>query len=156
MAESKTIESKNKVAISRSKIGDEMPMVVGEIIPGCLYTGFFGILDSSRIQLIIERIMDMLVEKEAECIILDISNVEVIDTVVAARFLKLAQSIRAVGSIPIFCGIPPVIAQSMVETGIMLESLITKRNLKSALKEALGRLGLKIVDEKVGGNSKDN
>lgn len=145
-----TEESKNKVAISRSKIGGELPMVVGEIVPGCLYTGFFGILDSSRIQLIIERIMDMLVEKEAECIILDISNVSVIDTAVTARFIKLAQSIRAVGSIPIFCGIPPIIAQSMIETGILLEGLTTKRNFKSALKEAFMLLGLKIVDEKSG------
>lgn len=40
-----------KVAISRKKLGGDVPMVVREITDRCLYTGFFGTLDSARMKL---------------------------------------------------------------------------------------------------------
>lgn len=37
-----TQTAETKVAISRKKIGGEVPIVVSEITDKCLYSGFFG------------------------------------------------------------------------------------------------------------------
>ena len=51
MANTKKTENQ-QVAISRKKIGGEIPIVVNEITDKCLYTGFFGTLDSARMKAI--------------------------------------------------------------------------------------------------------
>jgi|ERR1051326_1106379 rsbT co-antagonist protein RsbR len=142
------VEEKSKVAISRSKIGGEIPMVVSEIVDGVLYSGFFGTLDSARIRTITERILDLVVGAKASYLILDLGNVETIDSAVAAHLTKIVDSIRAVGSEVVFCGIPPVIAQTLVELGVNINLLVTKRDLKSALDHVYEKMGLALVKTK--------
>ena len=50
----------SKVAISRKKIGGEVPMVVSEITDRCLYSGFFGTMDSSRMKIITDKLLGLL------------------------------------------------------------------------------------------------
>ncbi len=128
-------DPKERAAFSRSKIGGEVPMVVSEVIDGCLYSGFYGSLDSSRAQGIIEKILDLLVTTESRFIIADLGNVDIIDSAVASRLFQLSGSVKAVGSEIIFCGISPAIAQTMTAAGVNVEQLQIARNLKSALKK---------------------
>jgi len=45
----------------------------------------------------------------------------------------------------IYCGIKPIVAQSMISAGIDISDNIIVKNMKTALKEVLKRKGLKIV-----------
>jgi rsbT co-antagonist protein RsbR len=125
---------KERAAFSRSKIGGEVPMIVSEVVDGCLYSAFYGSLDSARTQAIIEKILDMLVQTESPFLIADLGNIDIVDSAIAARFIQLADAAKAVGSEVVFCGISPVIAQTMVGAGVNVRQLQIARNLKSALK----------------------
>jgi len=134
-----------KVAFSRKKIGGEVPIVVNQITDACLYSGFFGTLDSSRMKSITDKVLDLASGTGIEIIIIDLANVDVIDSAVVAHLVRLADTLTLVGVKVIFCGIMPHIAQIMVTSGIDLKGFIISRDLKSAIKEVFRYQGLELV-----------
>ncbi|MBW1709859.1 MAG: STAS domain-containing protein [Deltaproteobacteria bacterium] len=134
-----------KVAINRKKIGGEVPMVVSEITDKCLYSGFFGTLDSARIKTITDKILYLLTPFDIETVIIDLGNVDIIDSAVAARLIRLNDTLKFLGVQAIFCGIMPIVAQMMVNVGIEMKGFKIARDLKSALKEVFALQGLKLV-----------
>jgi len=134
-----------KVAISRKKIGGEVPLVVNEITDKCLYSGFFGILDSARMKSITDKVLDLVAATDIDIIVIDLANVDIIDSVVATHLIRLGDTFILIGVKAIFCGIPPVIAQTMVTSGIEMKGFKISRNLKSAIKEIFIIQGLKLV-----------
>lgn len=134
-----------KVAISRTKIGGEPPIVVGEITDKCLYSGFFGTLDSARIQTTTEKIISLLGKTGIEIIVVDLSNVDIIDSAVVVHIMKFAATLKFIGVDVIFCGINSIVAQTMVTAGVELKGYRISRDLKSAVKEVFLRQGLMLV-----------
>ncbi|HYF02615.1 MAG TPA: STAS domain-containing protein [Patescibacteria group bacterium] len=139
------MNQENKVVVSRSKIGGELPIVASEILDGCLYSGFFGTLDSARTKSITDTVLNLADSREALYIIIDLSNVEIIDSAVAVHLVTVAESLRLVGTDVIFCGIKPFIAQSISKAGITITNSSFSKNLNTALKEVLKRMGMEIV-----------
>lgn len=140
--------SKNKnqeVAFSERKIGFDSPMVVSEITDSCLYTGFYGRMDSARLKGITERILEMVEMSDNEMIIIDLSNVEYIDSAVADNLYKLGDTLQLIGVQTLFCGIGSDVAQSMTNMGIEFKKFETFRSLKSTLKRVYALSGLKLV-----------
>ncbi len=138
------LDSKN-IAISRKQIAGEVPMVATEIIDGCLYTGLFGSLDSSRMQAIVDMLTALCEGKNSRIVIIDLGNVEVIDTAVATHLTKLAQVLKMIGVKTIFCGIKGLLARTMVTSGIALDDLNTVRDMKAALDVSYADLGYKLI-----------
>jgi len=138
--------SEVKVAISRKKIGGETPIVVNEITEKCLYTGFFGTLDSSRMKAITDKILDMLTVTGIELIVVDLGNVDIIDSAVASHLVRLVDTFTLTGVKTIFCGIMPPVAQVMVSAGIDMKGARISRDLKSAVKIVFELQGLKLVE----------
>ena len=134
-----------KVAISRKKIGGEVPLVVNEITDRCLYSGFFGTLDSTRVKGITDKILDLVSATNIEIIIIDLTNVDIIDSTVATHLVRLGDTLILVGVRVIFCGIQPTIAQTMITSGIDMKGFKISRNVKLAIKEVLAIQGLKLV-----------
>jgi len=122
-----------KVALSRKQIGGEIPMIANEITDDCIYSGLFGVLDSSRMALVIDKITALAHNKQISYVIVDLGNVEAIDSSVAGYLIKLGDILQLVGVVPIFCGISAELAQTMVTAGVSLGAYITVRDLKSAL-----------------------
>lgn len=138
-------EHQPEVAISRRKIVGEAPIVINEVTDRCLYSGFFGTLDSARIKKIIDGILETTTRTEHDMIIIDLSNVDVIDSAIAGHLVKMNKTLQLVGLDVIFCGFKPVVAQSLVAAGVLLENIYVAKNFKRALKEAYRRQGLKLV-----------
>ena len=134
-----------KVAISRKKIGGEVPMVVSEITDRCLYSGFFGTMDSARMKIITDKVLSLLTATGIEAVILDLSNVDIIDSAVATHLVRLGDTLTLVGVQTIFCGIMPQVAQIMVTAGIEMKGFRISRDLKSAIKEVFLLQGFKLV-----------
>jgi rsbT co-antagonist protein RsbR len=141
-------ETDAKVAISRSKIGGEVPIIVNEITEKCLYTGFFGILDSARMKAITDRILEMLSATGIEIITIDLGNVDIIDSAVASHLVRLGETCSLIGVETIFCGIMPPVAQIMVTAGVEMKGFKIARDLKSAIKLVYEIQGLKLVEIK--------
>ena len=136
-----------KVTISRKKLGGEIPLIVNEITERCLYSGFFGTLDSARMMSINDKILDMLTYTGIEIVIIDLGNVDIIDSAVASHLVRLGETLSFVGAETIFCGIMPQVARIMVTTGIEMRRFRITRSLKSAVKMVYELQGLKLVDK---------
>ncbi|MBW2650716.1 MAG: STAS domain-containing protein [Deltaproteobacteria bacterium] len=134
-----------QVAISRKKIGGEIPIVVNELTDRCLYAGFFGTLDSARMKSITDKILDMLTSTGIEIVVIDLVNVDIIDSAVATHLVRLGDTFTLVGVETIFCGIRPQVAQIMMTAGIEMKGFRITRDLKSAVRMVFELQGLKLV-----------
>ena len=133
------------VAISRRQLIGETPMVVNEIADGCLYSGFFGTLDSARIKKVIDVILKHVEQSDHDILIADLSNVDIIDSAIAGQLIRLNKLLLLVGMEVIFCGIKPVVAQSMISAGVDLKNMKVVKNLKRALGLVYQKQGLALV-----------
>jgi len=119
-------------------------MVTTEITDNCIYSGLFGTLDSARMNLIGNEITKLCEEKEINVTIIDLTNVDAIDTAVAGHLNKLAAILKLVGVDTIISGISSELAITMVTAGVELNTSIITRNLKDALKESFKLTGYEL------------
>lgn len=145
MPESNKEKTNSEVAISRRVLGGEAPIVINEITDRCLYSGFFGTLDSVRMKKVNDAIMEVADRNDHDMMIIDLSNVEVIDSSVAVNLKKLNKLLQLIGVEVIFCGFKPVVAASMISAGVELDNIHVEKNLKRAIKYAYKRQGLQLV-----------
>jgi anti-anti-sigma regulatory factor len=134
-----------QVAISRRAIGGEAPIVINELTSRCLYTGFFGTLDSARMKKVIDEVMEVVERNDNDIMIVDLSNIEVIDSAVAGHLKKLNKLLQIVGMEVLFCGIRSVVAQSMINAGVELENITVEKSLRRALQAVYKKQGLELV-----------
>lgn len=121
------------IAISRKQIGVETPMIATEITDNCVYTGLFGSIDSTRMAGVSERINTLADTTNAEYVIIDLSNVDAIDSAVAKQLSMLAETLSMVGLRAIFCGLKGMVARTMSVSGVSIAEYTCTRNLKAAL-----------------------
>ncbi|GHH86380.1 hypothetical protein GCM10018793_58040 [Streptomyces sulfonofaciens] len=101
-----------------------------------------GTLDSARSQVVMESLLDAIVAQRARYAILDITGVPTVDSLVAQHLMKTVAAARLMGAECIVSGIRPAIAQTIVQLGIDLSSVITRATLADALAYALGQQGV--------------
>jgi rsbT co-antagonist protein RsbR len=96
-----------------------------------------GTLDSARAFQIMEKILNSIQEKNSKVIILDITGVPLLDTATGANLVRTVKAIRLMGSECILTGVRPILAQTIVELGIDLQSMVTRNTLADGFVEAL-------------------
>lgn len=135
----------NEVAMSRRHIGGESPMVVSSMNSDTLYVGLFGSIDSNRMATLTDKLTQTADSTDSCVVILDLSNVDAIDSSVAAQLYKLADTVKLLGVQSIFCGIRSAIARTMVSTGVRMEGYTVVRDLRMALEKSYELLGIELV-----------
>ena len=135
----------SKVAMNESRIGLDAPLVVSSITENCLYSGFFGRLDSERMKLVTDKMLETIDVKGSEYVIVDLSNVEIIDSAIAVHLVKVGTILQLTGVKVIFCGIKGIVAQTMTAIGVEFEKYTIARDLKGALKLVYEFNGQKLV-----------
>ena len=120
-------------------------MVVSKLTDTCLYSGFFGRLDSARMKAITDEILDTIEQSNNDTIVIDLSNVDIIDSAVAAHLIRTGDVIRLVGCTVIFCGINTRVAQAMITVGVEFAKYLLCKDLKSALKLVFELQGFMLV-----------
>ena len=138
-------ETTQRVSISEKRIGLESSMVVSQLTDTCLYSGFFGRLDSARMKTIIDDILDAMEHSVNDTIIIDLSNVDIIDSAVAAHLIRTGDVIRLIGCNVVFCGINSRVAQTMVTVGVEFIKYHVCKDLKAALRLVYELHGLALV-----------
>lgn len=134
-----------KVAIQESKMGLEAPLVVSKVFDNCLYSGFFGMLDSERIKTITTLILDSVDTHDCEYMIIDLSNVDLIDSAIAAHLIKIGNSLKISGVIVVFCGIKSSVAQTMIVLGVEFTAFKIAKDLNKALQIIYNLSGYELV-----------
>lgn len=100
-----------------------------------------GVVDTARSIEIMERLLSEISARQSRYVILDITGVEIVDTKTADHFIKIIKAAELLGTRCIFTGIRPAVAQTLVEIGVDLTSVVTLRNLQEGLKACLRDMG---------------
>lgn len=117
----------------------ELSTPVMEVWDSVLCLPVVGVMDSHRSAEMTESLLRSVVEKHAECVIIDITGIEVMDTRTADHFLRMARSVRLLGAQCVLTGINPAIAQTVVHIGVDLQGIRTHRSLRDGLRDWVGR-----------------
>src|SRR6202034_2832193 len=110
----------------------ELSTPVVKLWDGILALPIIGTLDSARIQVVMESLLQTVVATNSKYAIIDITGVPTVDTLVAQHLLKTITAARLMGAECIISGIRPQIAQTIVHLGINLHDVITKSKLSDA------------------------
>ncbi|MGW0604312.1 STAS domain-containing protein [Streptomyces sp. NPDC002644] len=117
----------------------ELSTPVVKLWEGVVAVPLVGTLDSARTQVVMEKLLQALVDADADQAIIDITGVPAVDTEVAQHLLKTVVAARLMGAECIISGIRPQIAQTIVALGIQFGDIVTKASLADALSHALAR-----------------
>jgi rsbT co-antagonist protein RsbR len=113
----------------------ELSTPIIEVWDGILCLPVVGVLDTSRSVEMTESLMRAILDNKARCVIIDITGIDVMDTRTADHFIRMAKALRHLGTTCFLTGIKPVIAQTIVDMGIDMSDVATRRNLRDALQE---------------------
>lgn len=112
---------------------------------GVLAVPLVGLLDVRRADRIIATILKAASHAQAQCVILDVTGVSIIDTAVAHHLIQAAQALSFLGAKVALVGIRPEIAQTLVMLNVTLRHVTILADLQSAIDWALTYQGLAIV-----------
>ena len=116
---------------------DELSTPLIPITNHLLVMPLIGTIDPRRAERIVITLLHGIKTSRARAVILDITGVPVVDTMVAASLLKLAQSVRLLGATLILTGIRPEIAQTIVGLGINMNAVVTRDSLQNGIAYAV-------------------
>jgi rsbT co-antagonist protein RsbR len=99
-----------------------------------------GVVDSMRAAEVMGEVLQGVVNKEANFVLLDLTGVEIVDTATASHIIDLIRAIRLLGAEGIITGIRSSVAQTMVSLGVSLEGMITHATLRQGLQYCIRQL----------------
>jgi rsbT co-antagonist protein RsbR len=137
--ETQRVELEEKLAmIERQQLAiRELSTPIIELWDDVLTLPIVGIVDSERSVDMTERLLHRIVEARARYVIIDVTGVDVVDTMTADHLLKMVQGAELLGARCAVTGISPDVAQTLVRLGLDLKSVRTLRTLKEALRDAV-------------------
>ena len=118
----------------------ELSNPVLEIWDDTLLLPIVGVLDKRRSEELLLTLLDSIVSKQAKFAIIDITGVDVVDTMTADALLKVVRAAKLVGVSCVLTGLSAAVAQTLVEIGANMEEMPTLRNLKEGLRDCIGRM----------------
>ncbi len=101
---------------------------------GVLTLPLVGTLDTRRTVEMTEQLLDRIVSTGAQDVIIDLTGVEVVDTMTADHLGKLTRAAALLGCRCTITGIGPHIARTLVSIGVDLGAVRTLRTLKDGLR----------------------
>lgn len=105
-----------------------------------LLAPIIGTLSAERAEAMTESLLKKTAGGGAEVVIIDITGVRTVDTEAAHHIRNTITAIRILGAHCILTGIGAAIAQTLVQLGISLEGIQTRRKLSDGLQLALNLL----------------
>lgn len=122
---------------NQSILISNMEIPILDISDTTVLVPLIGILDSVKSQKLMENMLASIKQKNIKTAIVDIEGIVIVDSAVAAHFIKITKATKLMGCTTILSGIAPEVAQTIVNLGINLEGINTTSTLKDALKLAL-------------------
>ena len=129
-----------EIIATQESIIRELSTPIIPITDEILVMPLIGTIDSARSQQIMEAMLAAISQSDAQALILDVTGVVVIDTNTANYLLQAARAVQLLGAQVLLVGISPEIAQTIVQLGIDLGSLLTQSTLQAGLDYTLKHL----------------
>ncbi|XYH93162.1 protein kinase domain-containing protein [Sorangium sp. So ce1128] len=96
-----------------------------------------GTVEAERAAQIMEVALAGAQQTGARALILDITGMRYVDTDVVGALVSVANALRLLGTEPLFTGIRPDVARTMVELGVDLQAMTTLSTLRAGIARAL-------------------
>jgi len=112
-------------------------LTVGE---GIVVMPLIGTMDTRRADHMVETLLQGVAEQQADFALIDITGVPVVDTQVAAIFLRCVQAVRLLGAQVVITGIRPEIAQTLVGLDVDMSEVVTMASLQEGIAYASQQL----------------
>lgn len=135
--EDERLALQNQIISAQQAALRELSTPLIPIAEGVVVMPLIGSLDSARAQQVIETLLEGVATSHAAVAILDITGVAVVDTQVANALLRAAQAVRLLGARVVLTGIKPEVAQTLVNLGADMSSIVTRSSLQSGIAYAL-------------------
>lgn len=117
----------------------ELAAPILPVAEGVLVLPLVGHIDEARAERILEVLLSGVERHRASQVILDLTGVPTVDAAVAERLSRAARATCLLGAEVALTGASPEIARKLVEIGADLGALRFARDLRSAIRQALGR-----------------
>ncbi|WP_437590740.1 protein kinase domain-containing protein [Sorangium sp. So ce1000] len=96
-----------------------------------------GTVEAERAAQIMEVALAGAQQTGARALILDITGMRYVDAAVVSALVSVANALRLLGTEPLFTGIRPDVARTMVELGVDLQAMTTLSTLRAGIARAL-------------------
>lgn len=141
MTEARAVLEEKLDTIRRQQVAiRDLSAPIIDLWEGILTLPIVGTVDSQRAVDITEKLLQRINENNAACVIIDLTGVDVVDTMTADHLIKLVKSARLLGTYCVVTGIGPEIARTLVDLGVELHELITLKRLREGLQACLTHL----------------
>ncbi len=114
------LEQQMELARRQGEALTAMALPVIEVWDRVLALPVIGVVDSARAAAMTEALLAAIVRTGAKCAILDLTGVTEMNTETAAYLMRMIQAAGLLGSECLVSGISPMIAQTMMQLGIMI------------------------------------
>jgi anti-anti-sigma factor len=118
---------------------------IAPVVEGILVVPLVGTFDAFRAETLTEKLLQEIARAQARAVILDVSGVPIFDTEAAHLIIRLARTVRMLGTEFFLVGMSAANARTIVELGIDLSHLKTHGTLQDGLAQALILLRLRIA-----------
>jgi rsbT co-antagonist protein RsbR len=96
-----------------------------------------GAIDSARASEMTEKLLQRISERGADYVLIDLTGVDIVDTMTAAHLVRLTHAAKLLGARCVLTGVRPEVARILVEIGVHLGGLMTLRTLRDGLRACL-------------------
>lgn len=138
------------VAVENARLFRRLKRVIAElstpILPvadGVLVVPLIGTIDAERAQRTTEQVLEVIVARQAETLLIDVTGVAQVDAFVVDQLLKVVRTAGLLGARSYIVGINAALARTFVELGLDVRGLQTFSDLQSALAAILGNGNLR-------------
>lgn len=135
-------ESLQTIERQRMAIADLSAPII-DVWDDILALPIVGLVDTQRSVEVTERLLGRISSSGARAVIVDLTGVDVVDTMTANHLLQMIRAAGLLGAHCVLSGISPQIAQTLVQLDVDLSEMDTVRNLKEALRLCLAKTGRK-------------
>jgi len=145
------IKQAQEIDLARREIQSQQAMIeslatpVIQVWDGILAMPLVGAINGQRAMYITETLLTSISENQADCAIIDITGIAVVDTQVGFYILQAAQAAKLLGCDVALVGIGAEIAQTLIQLGVDMQSITTLANLQSGIEWAFTRHGMRVV-----------
>jgi anti-anti-sigma regulatory factor len=134
------VSSQIAVAIQNARLFRRLRRTIAELstplIPvaeGVLVLPLIGTIDADRAQRTTEQVLEAIVARQSETLLIDVTGVAKVDTFVVNQLLKIIRATALLGARSCIVGISAALAQTFVTLGLDVSGLQTFSDLQSAL-----------------------
>lgn len=110
-----------------------------DVWDGVLVLPIIGLVDTQRSLELTERLLERISASSARSVIVDLTGVDVVDTMTANHLLQMIRAAGLLGAFCVLSGISPLIAQTLVQLEVDLRQIATVRSLKEGLQTCIAR-----------------